>query len=111
MPSSRESSQPRDQTWGPTLKADSLLSEPPGKPKNTGMGSLTLLQKGYPCARLRDRIGVSCIAPQFKSISSSELSLPYGPTLTSVHDYWKNHSFDYMNLCQQSDVFAFKYLA
>ena len=31
---------------------------------------------------------------QFKSISSSELSLLYGPTLTSIHDYWKNHSFD-----------------
>ena len=26
-------------------------------------------------------------------------SLHYGPTLTSVHDYWKNHSFDYMDLC------------
>ena len=25
----------------------------------------------------------------------------YGPTLTSVHDYWKNHSFDYMDLCWQ----------
>ena len=25
---------------------------------------------------------------------SSELSLLYGPTLTSVHDYWKNYSFD-----------------
>ena len=22
-----------------------------------------------------------------------------GPTLTSIHDYWKNHSFDYMDLC------------
>ena len=32
-------------------------------------------------------------APQFESINSSVLSLPYGPTLTSVHDYWKNHSF------------------
>ena len=32
--------------------------------------------------------------------------LPYDPTLTSVHDYWKNHSFDYIDLCQQSDVFA-----
>ena len=31
---------------------------------------------------------------QFKSISSSALSLLYGPTLTSIHDYWKNHSFD-----------------
>ena len=31
----------------------------------------------------------------------------YGPTLTSTHDYWKNQSFDYMEICQQSNVFAF----
>ena len=36
---------------------------------------------------------------QFKSISSSVLSLLYCPTLTSIHDYWKNHSFDSMDLC------------
>ena len=30
-----------------------------------------------------------------------------GPALTSVHNYWKNHSFDYVDLCQQSDVCAF----
>ena len=36
----------------------------------------------------------SSLAPQFKSINSSVLSFPYGPTLTSIHDYWKNHSFD-----------------
>ena len=29
-----------------------------------------------------------------KSISSSSLSFLYSPTLTSIHDYWKNHSFD-----------------
>ena len=33
--------------------------------------------------------------PQFKSINSSALSFPYGPALTSIHDYWENHSFDY----------------
>ena len=33
------------------------------------------------------------------------LSLLYGLTLISVHEYWKNHSFDYTDLCQQSDVF------
>ena len=38
---------------------------------------------------------------------SSVLSLLCGPTLISVHDYWKNHSFDYIDLCQQSDVSAF----
>ena len=31
--------------------------------------------------------------PQFKSLDSA-LSLLYGPTVTSIHDYWKNHSFD-----------------
>ena len=46
-------------------------------------------------------------APQFKSINSSALSFLYGPTLTSVHDYWKNHSFDCMDVCWQSDVSAF----
>ena len=32
--------------------------------------------------------------PQFKSINSSALSFLYSPTLISIHDYWKNHSFD-----------------
>ena len=45
--------------------------------------------------------------PQFKSISSLALSLLYGPALTSVHDYWIDHSFDYKGLCQQSDAFTF----
>ena len=49
----------------------------------------------------------SSLAPQFKSINSSALSLLYGLTLTSIHDYWKNHSFDYMDFCRQSDVSAF----
>ena len=31
---------------------------------------------------------------EFKSINSSVLSFLYGTTLTSIHDYWKNHSFD-----------------
>ena len=43
-------------------------------------------------------------APQFKSISSLALSFVYGPTLRSVHDYWKNSSFDYTDLCWQSNV-------
>ena len=47
------------------------------------------------------------LTPQFKSINSLVLSLLYGPTLTSRHDYWKNHSFDYMDICWQSDVSSF----
>ena len=42
--------------------------------------------------------------PHFKSINPLALSLLYGPPLTSIHDYWKNHSFDYMDLCWQSNV-------
>ena len=41
-----------------------------------------------------------CPTPQFKSTSSSALSLLYGPTLTPVHEYRKDHSFDYMDLYQ-----------
>ena len=46
-------------------------------------------------------------APQFESMSSSVLSLVYDTTFTSVHDYWKNHSFNYMHLCWQSDISSF----
>ena len=49
----------------------------------------------------------SSLIPDFKSISSSVLSLHYGPTLTSINDYWKNHGFDYMDLCWKSNVSAF----
>ena len=42
---------------------------------------------------------------KFEAISSSALSL-FCPALTSVHNYWKNHSFDYMDLCRQSNVFS-----
>ena len=42
----------------------------------------------------------SSLTPQFKSISSSVLNfILYCPTLTSIHDYCKNHSFDYVDLC------------
>ena len=41
-------------------------------------------------------------APQFKFINSLVLSFLYSPTLESVHDYWKNHSFACMDHCWQS---------
>ena len=46
-------------------------------------------------------------APQFKNINSSVLSLLYDPALTSIHDYWKYHIYDCMDLCWQSDDSAF----
>ena len=45
--------------------------------------------------------------PQFKSINSLVLSLLYSSTLTSIHDYWKHHSFDYLDFCQQRNISAF----
>ena len=45
--------------------------------------------------------------PQFRSINSLVLSFLYGSTLISIHDYWKNHSIDYTDLCQLSNVSAF----
>ena len=36
--------------------------------------------------------------PQFKSIKSLAPSLLYGPVVTSIHDCWKNYSFDYTDL-------------
>ena len=44
---------------------------------------------------------------QFKSINSSALSLIYVSTLTSIHDYWKKHRFDYRDFCWQSNLSAF----
>ena len=43
--------------------------------------------------------------PQFESIILW-CSAFFMVQLTSIHDYWKDHSFDCMDLCRQSDVFA-----
>ena len=48
---------------------------------------------------------------QFESINSSVLSLLYGPTLTSIHDYWKNHNFDHADLCHSIMSLLFNMLS
>jgi len=47
---------------------------------------------GSPCSPKDSQ--QSSPTPQFKSINSSVLSFLNSPTLTSIHDYWKNHSLD-----------------
>ena len=42
-----------------------------------------------------------------KAIAASVLSFLHGPTVTPIHDKWKNHSFDYTDLCWHSNVSAF----
>ena len=57
----------------------------------------------FPCSPRNSQ--ESSPVQQFNSINYSVLSFLYGPT--SVHDYWKVYSFNYTDLCQQSDVSAF----
>ena len=47
---------------------------------------------GSPCSPRNSQ--ESSPTPQFKSINSSVLSFLHSPTLTSIHDHWKNHSLD-----------------
>jgi len=47
---------------------------------------------GSPCSPSDSQ--ESSPTPQFKSIDSSSFSFLYSPTLTSIHDYWKNHRLD-----------------
>ena len=42
---------------------------------------------------------------------TSKASILYGPTLTAVHNYWKNQSFDYMDLYQQEMSLLFNTLS
>ena len=67
-----------------------------------GLSNIQWIFKGLICFRIdwfwtpfspRDSQEFSP-TPQFKSINSSALSFLYSPTLTSIHDYWKNYSFD-----------------
>ena len=60
---------------------------------------------GSPCSPRNSQ--ESSPTPQFKSINSSVLSFLHSPTLTSIHDHWKNHRLDQTDLCWQSNVSAF----
>ena len=44
---------------------------------------------------------------EHRRIDAFELWFLYSPTLTSVHDYWINHSFDDTDFCLQNDGSAF----
>ena len=61
-------------------------------PKNTQTDLLQNGLVGSPCSPWDSQ--ESSPTPQFKSINSSALSFLHSPTLTSIHDYWKNQSLD-----------------
>ena len=76
---SRASSQPRS----PALQVDSLPAEPQGKPKNTGIGSLSLLQRIFPTQELNwDLLHCKQILYQL-SYQESHLLCQYLTTLCS----------------------------
>ena len=76
----------------------SLSNEHSGQISFTGL-------VGSPCSPRDSQ--ESSPTPQFKSINSSALSFLQSPTLTSIHDHWKNHSLDQTDLCCQSNISAF----
>ena len=76
-------------------------------PSNEYSGLISFRIDWFDVLALQGTLQESSPAPQFKSINPSVLSLLYGPTVTSIHDYWKNHSFDNTDLGWQSDVSAF----
>ena len=55
---------------------------------------------------LKNLLGTTIQKHEFFSI----LPFMHGPTRICMHDCWKNHSFDCMDLCQQSDVLLFNIL-
>ena len=62
-------------------------------PSNEYSGSISIRVDWFDILAVQGTLK-SSPAPQFESINSLAIRLPYGPILTSIHDYWKNHSFD-----------------
>ena len=60
--------------------------------EHPGLISIRMGLVGSPCSPRNSQ--EFSPTPQFKSINSSALSLLHSPTLTSIHDHWKNHSLD-----------------
>ena len=68
-------------------------------PSNEYSGLISFRMDWFDCA----------VQGTLKSLQKQSLALCLllGPDLTSIHNYWKNHSFKYMDLCQQNDVSPF----
>ena len=95
MPSSGDHPNPRIELRSSALQADSLPSEPPGKPQNTGMGNLSLLRG---TSQPRNWTGASCIAGGFFN-QLSYLGSPFFVfTIVSV---LQNKRLNFVYLCTQ----------
>ena len=63
-------------------------------PSNEYSGLISLRIDWFDLLAVQGTFQESSSALQLESINSLALSLLYGPNLTSVCDYWKNHNFD-----------------
>ena len=63
-------------------------------PSNEYSGLISFRMDWLDLLAVQGTLQESSPTPQCKSINSSVLSFLHSPTLTSIHDYWKNHSFD-----------------
>ena len=91
LPASESSPMSQLFTWGgQNTGASALASFLPKKSQGWSPSQWT----GRISLQFKGLSRVFSPTPQFKSINSSALSLLHSPTLTSIHDYWKNHSLD-----------------
>ena len=63
-------------------------------PSNEYSGLISFWMDWFDLLAVQRTLQESPPTPQFKSINSLVLSFLHSPTLTSIHDYWKNHSLD-----------------
>ena len=95
---------------GPSIEVSALASLFPMNIQDwfpLGLTCLIFLQsKGLsrvfsPPPKKQKESSPTLITQHFNSLA---LSFLYSPTLTTIHDYWKNHHLDWMDLCWQSNV-------
>ena len=63
-------------------------------PSNEYSGLISFRMHWLDLLAVQGTLKKSSLTPHFKSINSSMLSFLYSPTLTSIHNHWKNHSLD-----------------
>ena len=88
------------QSTGVSALASFLPKKSQGSSPSEWTGWISLQSKGL------SRVFINTTVQKHHS---SALSFLHSPTLTYIHDHWKNHSLDYTDLCWQNNVSAFQY--
>ena len=82
-------------TWGgQSTGVSALASLLPKKSQDLLQKGISFRMDWFDLLAVQGTLKESSPTPQYKSINSLALSLLHSPTLTSIHDYWKNHSLD-----------------